>query len=81
MVTVLRQLVKNIRSLKLMIFLKNQDLSIFLKQFTLQIDLKKFLLLRKTKKAAPWTYVIYKLIGEETIGTFYEKGLQKGNQK
>ena len=29
----------------------------------------------------PWTYVISDLNGEETFGTFYEKELQKTNQK
>ena len=29
----------------------------------------------------PWTYVISDLKGEEMIGTFYEKELQKTNQK
>ena len=29
----------------------------------------------------PWTYVINDLNGEEIIGTFYEKELQKINQK
>ena len=29
----------------------------------------------------PWTYSIENLNGEEIIGTFYEKGLQKTNQK
>ena len=35
----------------------------------------------KIKNKAPWTYVINDLNGEEIIGTFYEKELQKTNQK
>ena len=35
----------------------------------------------KIKNTVPWTYVINDLNGEETIGTFYEKELQKTNQK
>ena len=35
----------------------------------------------KMKNTAPWTYVINDLNGEEIIGTFYEKELQKTNQK
>ena len=31
----------------------------------------------KIKNAAPWTYAINDLNGEEIIGTFYEKELQK----
>ena len=35
----------------------------------------------KIKNAVPWTYVISDLNGEKIIGTFYEKELQKTNQK
>ena len=35
----------------------------------------------KIKNTVPWTYVINDLNGEEIIGTFYEKELQKANQK
>ena len=33
------------------------------------------------KKTVPWIYVINDLNGEEIIGTFYEKEIQKTNQK
>ena len=35
----------------------------------------------KIKNTVPWAYVINNLNGEEIIGTFYEKELQKTNQK
>ena len=35
----------------------------------------------KIKNTVPWTYVINNLNGEEIIGSFYEKELQKTNQK
>ena len=35
----------------------------------------------KIKNIVPWTYVINDLSGEEIIGTFYEKELQKTNKK
>ena len=35
----------------------------------------------KIKNTIPWTYIINDLNGEEIIGTFYEKELQKTNQK
>ena len=38
-------------------------------------------MIKKVKNTVPWTYVINDLNGEETIGTFYEKELQKTNQK
>ena len=45
-------------------------------------------ILRNTKKdtvilknTVPWTYIISDLNGEEIVGSFYEKELQKTNQK
>ena len=37
--------------------------------------------IKKIKNAVPWTYVINYLNGEEIMGTFYEKELQKTNQE
>ena len=37
--------------------------------------------IKKVKNTIPWTYVINDLNGEEIIGTFYEKELQKTNQE
>ena len=37
--------------------------------------------IKEVKNTVPWTYVINDLKGEEIIGTFYEKELQKTNQK
>ena len=45
------------------------------------IGLKRFLLLNEIKNSVPWAYVISDLNGEEIIGSFYEKELQKTNQK
>ena len=38
-------------------------------------------IVNKIKKAVPWTYTISDLNGEQIIGSFYEKELQKTNQK
>ena len=38
-------------------------------------------MIKKVKNTVPWTYVINDLNGEETIGTFFEKELQKTNQQ
>ena len=46
---------------------------------TQQIGLK--IVISKIKNAVPWTYFINDLNGEESIGEFYEKELQKTNQK
>ena len=37
--------------------------------------------IKKVKNKVPWRYVINDLNDEEIIGTFYEKELQKTNQK
>ena len=37
--------------------------------------------INKIKSTAPWTYVINDLNGEQITGSFYEKELQKTNQK
>ena len=36
---------------------------------------------KKIKNTLPWTYVISDLNGEEIVGSFYEKELQKTNRK
>ena len=38
-------------------------------------------IIKKVKNTVPWTYIINDLKGEEIIGTFYEKKLQKTNQR
>ena len=42
---------------------------------------EKVFVISKIKKTVPGTYVINDLNGEEIIGTFYEKELQKTNQQ
>ena len=38
-------------------------------------------MVKDIKNTVPWNYVINDLSGEEIIGTFYEKELQKTNQE
>ena len=38
-------------------------------------------IIKKVKNTVPWTYVINDLNGEEIIGTFYEKELQKNKSR
>ena len=42
---------------------------------------EEIFVIKKVKNTVPWTYVINDLNGEEIIGSFYEKELQKSNQK
>ena len=54
--------------------------NIFAKGYTPNWSEEAFVV-SKIKNTVPWTYVINDLNGEEIIGTFYEKELQKTNQK
>ena len=54
--------------------------NIFAKGYTPNWSEEVFVI-KKVKNTVPWTYVINDLNGEEIIGTFYEKELQKTNQK
>ena len=42
---------------------------------------KDIFTISKTKNKVPWIYVISDLNGKEVTGSFYEKELQKTNQK
>ena len=42
---------------------------------------KGIFVIKKIKDTLPWTYVISDLNGEEIVRSFYEKELQKTNQK
>ena len=64
-------------NLKLLKLLEWQNI----KKITLQISPKNFFVIKKVKNTLTWTNVINDLNGEKTFGTFYEKGLQKTNQK
>ena len=54
--------------------------NIFTKGYTPNCSGEVFVI-KKVKNTVPWTYVINDLNGEEIIGTFYEKELQKTNQQ
>ena len=42
---------------------------------------EEIIVVKKIKNTVPWTYVISDLNGEDIVGTFYEKELEKTNQK
>ena len=42
---------------------------------------EEIFIVKNKKITVPWTYVINDLSGEEIVGSFYEKELQKTNQK
>ena len=67
--TIKKKSMIKILNLKLVILLEYKNIKIF------------FLVIKKVKGTALWTYVISDLIGEKIARTFYEKELQKTNQK
>ena len=54
--------------------------NIFAKEYALNWS-KEIFVLKTIKNTVLWTYVISDLTGEEIIGSFYEKELQKINKK
>ena len=42
---------------------------------------EEIFVIKRIKNTVPWTYVINDINGEEIVGTFYEKELQKRNQE
>ena len=54
--------------------------TIFAKDYTPNWSEEVFVI-KEIKNTVPWTYVINDLNGEEIIGTFYERELQKKNQE
>ena len=58
----------------------SKNKNIFAKGYTPNWS-EEIFVIKKIKNTVPWTYVINDLNGEEIIGTFYEKKLQKTNQE
>ena len=54
--------------------------NIFAKGYTPNWSEEDFVI-KEVKNTVPWTYAISDLNGKKIIGTFYEKELQKTNQK
>ena len=61
--------------------LEYENIKTFLQKAMLENSLKKFFVIKKVKNIVPWAYIISDLNGEEIVRTFYEKELQKTNQK
>ena len=54
--------------------------NVFAKHYTPDWS-EEIFIVKKIKNNVPWTYIISDLNGEEIVGSFYEKELQKTNQK
>ena len=71
----------NYENPKFKILLEYQNIKIFLQKAMFQIFPEELFVIKKAKNIVSWTYVISDLMGEEIVGKFYEKKLQKANQK
>ena len=80
MLTLVKKLMIEILNLELVILLEYQNIKIILQKVTFQIALQKFLVLKELETLCRG-HVLSDLKGEEIFGTFYEKKLQKTNQK
>ena len=65
---------------KLVILSEYQNIKIFCKGYVPNWSEEVFVI-KKVKNTMLWTYVISDLKGKKAVGTFYEKELQKTNQK
>ena len=54
--------------------------NVFAKGYTPKLS-EEIFIVKKIKNTVPWTYIISDLNGGEIVGSFYEKELQKTNQK
>ena len=54
--------------------------TVFAKEYTPNWSEEAFVI-KKVKNTLPWTYVTYDLNGKEITGIFYQKELQRTNQK
>ena len=59
---------------------KISKFNVFAKGYTPNWSEEVFII-KEVKNTVPWTYAIFGLIGDEIVGTFYEKELQKTIQK
>ena len=58
-----------------------QNIKIFLLTGYIPTWSEKAFVIKKVKNTLSWTYILCDLNGEEIVGTFYEKELQKKNLK
>ena len=75
-----KKLMIKILNLKLVIMEEFQNTKLVFAKGCTPSWSEEIFVVSKIKNTVPWTYVINDLNGEEVIGTFYEKELQKTNQ-
>ena len=58
------------------ILLEYQNIKIFFAKICTSNSSEEVFVIKKVKNTKPWAYVINDFIGEEIVGTFYEKELR-----
>ena len=79
--TLVKKLMINILNLKSMILLEYQNIKPFFAKGYVPNWSEEVFVITKVQNTFPGTYVISDLKDKEIVGTFYEKELQKTNQK
>ena len=81
MLNKIKNQIKKILNLKLVVVQESLSTKIFFAKGYVPSWSEEVFIVNEIKNTVPWTYAINDLNGENVIGTFYEKELQKTNQK
>ena len=76
-----KKIIRKVLNLELVVTLKYQNIKIFLRKVYTPDWFEEVSVIKNVENAVPWTYVIDDHNGEETVGTSYEKELQKIKSK
>ena len=76
-----KKIIRKVLNLELVVTLKYQNIKIFLRKVYTPDWFEEVSVIKNVENAVPWTYVIDDHNEEETVGTSYEKELQKIKSK
>ena len=76
-----KKIIRKVLNLELVVTLKYQIIKIFLRKVYTPDWFEEVSVIKNVENAVPWTYVIDDHNEEETVGTSYEKELQKIKSK
>ena len=76
-----KKIIRKVLNLELVVTLKYQNIKIFLRKVYTPDWFEEVSVIKSVENAVPWTYVIDDHNEEETVGTSYEKELQKIKSK
>ena len=76
-----KKIIRKVLNLELVVTLKYRNIKIFLRKVYTPDWFEEVSVIKNVENAVPWTYVIDDHNEEETVGTSYEKELQKIKSK